>query len=219
MLRVANIFVSIDGEVNSYGQGTFSTFIRLSKCNLRCAWCDTAWAQDRDFGKDMSEDEIMKAVDVIGCEKITITGGEPLLQDIETLIDVIYNAQKDLSIETNGTMPLPKNYCKVNSWIVDRKIGCDFVYANLAKLRVDDFVKIVVWDRSSYEEAKQFHYDNLHLTMASFAFSAVSPQLSHAQLCEWMIEDELFDVKLNCQIHKFIWPKENNTIVFTGIEH
>jgi 7-carboxy-7-deazaguanine synthase len=218
MLRVANIFTSIDGEVNSFGQGTFSTFIRVSGCNLKCRYCDTSWSQNPDYGKLMHENKIMDIVQKIECNKVTITGGEPLLQDISLLLNLLIENGNDISIETNGTILLPKNYINNVSWIVDRKIGEDFKYENLPLLSGGDFIKIIVWDEKSYMEAKQFYGGNAHLTLANFAFSPLLPILPHALLCEWMIKDKLFDVKLNCQIHKFIWSRENNN-VFAGIEH
>lgn len=209
MYRVANIFTSIDGEVNGLGQGCFTIFIRLAGCNLKCRYCDTSWSQSATDGKNMSAQDIVDEVRQRGCNKVTLTGGEPLLQNMNALINALYKNGIDISIETNGTLPLPRECVNKASWIVDYKIGEHFCDENLAVLSPEDFIKIVVWDADSYQQAKDFYCKNDGLTLARFAFSPVSSQLSHAQLCEWMIQDKLFDVVLNCQIHKFIWPKEN----------
>lgn len=209
MYRVANIFTSIDGEVNEFGQGCFATFIRLAGCNLKCFYCDTPWSQLATDGKNMSAQDIINQVVKLGCNKVTITGGEPLSQPVSTLICDLYHQDVDISVETNGTLPLPRECINKASWIVDYKIGEHFCDENLAMLLPKDFIKIVVWDADSYRQAKDFYRKNDGLTLARFAFSPVSSQLSHAQLCEWMIQDKLFDVILNCQIHKFIWAKEN----------
>lgn len=218
MYRVANIFTSIDGEVNELGQGCFTTFIRLAGCNLKCFYCDTPWSQSVTDSKNMSVQEIIDEVSQRGCNKVTITGGEPLLQNTNVLINALYENEIDISIETNGTLPLPRECVNKVSWIIDYKIGECFCMENLAILSPEDFIKIVVWDEDSYRKAKEFYQEADFLTFARFAFSPIIPQLSHAQLCEWMIQDKLFDIVLNCQIHKFIWPKENMN-GFDRIEH
>lgn len=218
MYRVANIFTSIDGEVNGLGQGCFTTFIRLAGCNLKCFYCDTSWSQSDNCGINMSSQEIIGRIIQSGCSKVTITGGEPLLQSINILVDDLCNQEIDISIETNGTLPLPQECIDKVSWVIDYKIGEYFHCENLKVLLPKDFIKIIIWDADSYRQAKDFYHKSDGLTLARFAFSPVSSQLPHAQLCEWMIQDKLFDIVLNCQIHKFIWPKENMN-GFDRIEH
>jgi 7-carboxy-7-deazaguanine synthase len=218
-MQIANIFLSIDGEVNSFGQGTFTTFIRFSNCNLKCSYCDTKWAQTNEQAKEMSIDEILNVVKEIDCQKVTITGGEPLLQsDIVLLIDALKDNGFDISIETNGTILFPDNFKRVDCWIMDCKLHALPLKYNMEILRSFDFIKIPVWDRDSYETAKNIikKYSCLEIQWAISA--VISDKLNHAKLIEWMKTDKLFFVKVNVQLHKFIYPLDN-TNIFNGTEH
>ena len=108
MLRVHSIFRSIDGEGNQYGQGRPTTFIRLGGCNLRCPYCDTAETQPQDSNKyeHLSANQIMNRVLALEVDKVTITGGEPLLQqhDLLPLCTALVRNGIKITVETNGTI-------------------------------------------------------------------------------------------------------------------
>ena len=211
-MRVYSIFNSIDGEVNQWGQGRFSTFIRFSGCNLRCNYCDTKYAQDMDCGKEMSVEEILEEVKKIGCRKITITGGEPLLQaEMKDFLYLLFNQGYKVSIESNGSfrpiLNLP--YC----WVMDWKLASSGMseYMNLENFRdlsSEDFVKFVIQDRLDYDDAlvviKRLRILECY---ATFAFSPAQDKIDPADLIEWMKEDKLFDVIVNLQLHKYMWGK------------
>ena len=103
-MRVNEIFRSINGEVNSIGQGSFCTFIRLAGCSLRCSYCDTEYAQDPKSGREMSVEEIITEVKNLGCRNVTITGGEPLDQrlDLHYLLQKLWFSKHNIVVETNG---------------------------------------------------------------------------------------------------------------------
>jgi 7-carboxy-7-deazaguanine synthase len=100
VLRVNEIFYSIQGEGLRTGQA--SVFVRLSGCNLNCGFCDT----DHTAYTEMSEDQILDVVREIGgrCRWVVLTGGEPLLQPVETLIRVLHEAGYKVQLESNGTV-------------------------------------------------------------------------------------------------------------------
>ena len=77
MLRVTEIFRSIQGESTYAGKPC--VFVRLAGCDLRCTWCDTAYAFNE--GQKMSVDEVLQHVDRYGSPLVEVTGGEPLLQE------------------------------------------------------------------------------------------------------------------------------------------
>ena len=77
-MQVCEIFTSIEGE--GIRAGKVCTFVRFVGCNLRCAWCDTTYSYDG--GKEMSPAEILESIPE-DCMLVTLTGGEPLLQDAE----------------------------------------------------------------------------------------------------------------------------------------
>lgn len=94
---VNEIFDSIQGE--GYWTGVPATFVRLQQCNLRCEWCDTKDTWDGQY-RELTSSQILAEAH---CERIVITGGEPLLHDLTELFQVLKDAGKKIHIETNGT--------------------------------------------------------------------------------------------------------------------
>ena len=96
MLKISEVFFSLQGEGKSAGQPTL--FIRLSGCNLRCNFCDTKYHVE---GRDLKA----KDINLLSTYKRwTITGGEPLLQ--QAAINKLIKGFKPeyVEIETNGTV-------------------------------------------------------------------------------------------------------------------
>lgn len=100
-LLVNEIFYSLQGEGGRTGQA--SVFIRLSKCNLACTFCDTDFA----FGKEMSVQEILDEIGQFGCNWIIWTGGEPTLQLTDEMVAFFKSHGYLQAIETNGTRKVP----------------------------------------------------------------------------------------------------------------
>lgn len=102
-LKVKEIFHSIQGEGAHAGEA--SIFIRLSGCNHNCAYCDTDWTG----GEEFSVEEIWNIIHSdIKSKKIIWTGGEPLLQLDSAVIRYFNYRGYKQSIETNGSIPLPR---------------------------------------------------------------------------------------------------------------
>jgi len=98
-MKINEIFYSIQGEGPQIGMPAW--FIRVSGCNLRCSFCDSAYAFEE--GKDMSIESITETIFANICNNVVITGGEPLLQ--KDLIQLVKNlAHMNVYIETNGTI-------------------------------------------------------------------------------------------------------------------
>lgn len=100
-LTVNEIFYSLQGEGGRSGEP--SLFIRLSKCNLACSFCDTDFA----FGKRMTLDEIHDEISPYPCRWIIWTGGEPTLQLREEIVAYFKERGYRQAIETNGTRRVP----------------------------------------------------------------------------------------------------------------
>lgn len=124
------IFASIQGEGAS--AGVPSVFVRLSLCNLRCTWCDTAytWDWERFDPKveivSLAAEEIVARVEQLGARNVVITGGEPLLQQAELtpLVETLKARGYRLEIETNGTtLPLPALVSCIDQWNVSPKLA------------------------------------------------------------------------------------------------
>ena len=103
MYKINEIFYSLQGE--GYNTGTASVFIRLSGCNLHCAFCDTR----HEEGTMMSLPEIVEQVmQYPKAPLIVLTGGEPSLWiDEDFVMGLKQMTGKRIAIETNGTRPLP----------------------------------------------------------------------------------------------------------------
>ena len=101
MRKINEIFYSLQGE--GYHTGTPAIFVRFSGCNLKCDFCDT----QHEEGKMMTDDEIIAEVKKYPAVTVVLTGGEPSLWIDDELIDRLHQAGKYVTIETNGTRPLP----------------------------------------------------------------------------------------------------------------
>jgi 7-carboxy-7-deazaguanine synthase len=104
ILKITEIFPSIAGEGLRSGEPTI--FIRLTGCNLSCAFCDTKYSWQG--GKEYSEEKILKTVRRIQrrfpAGWVCLTGGEPLLQDVKSLVQKLKEEGFKIHIETNGTV-------------------------------------------------------------------------------------------------------------------
>ena len=216
---ITEIFKSIQGEGSRAGLPCI--FVRLTGCNLRCTWCDTAYAFHG--GKQFSLDEVMARVRELSGENpvrvplVEITGGEPLLQpETPALAQRLLAAGYTTMIETSGerfVSVLPREVIK----IVDVKCPDSgepdtFDMANLEALGTDDAVKFVISTRRDYEFARDFtRGQNLSVRVREILFSPVFadpagtwPGLEPRRLAEWILADAL-PVRLGLQLHKFIW--------------
>src|SRR2546421_12896787 len=102
MLTINEIFHSIQGESTHAGRPC--VFVRLTACDLRCSWCDTAYAFHE--GRKMSVDEVVAAVESYGSPLVEITGGEPLLQDdVYPLMERLLAGGRTVMPEAGGPPP------------------------------------------------------------------------------------------------------------------
>jgi 7-carboxy-7-deazaguanine synthase len=222
---ITEIFKSIQGEGTRAGLPCI--FVRLTGCNLRCTWCDTAYAFHG--GTKMSVEEVLSRVDQLAGRSgnnaasaaniplVELTGGEPLLQEeIYPLAEKLIGAGYTVMIETSGERyigRLPRKVIK----IVDVKCPDSgepdtFEMKNLEALSKEDEVKFVLSTRRDYEFAREFTKEHrLSERVKQVLFSPVFedpqgkwPGLEPRQLAEWILADGL-PVRLGLQLHKFIW--------------
>ena len=207
MLTINEIFYSIQGESTRAGRPC--VFVRLTACDLRCAWCDTAYAFNE--GRKQSVDEVVEAVERHDCPLVEITGGEPLLQeDVYDLMGRLLARGRTVMLETGGHRPIdrvPADVVKIvdikcpGSGEADRND-----WANLDRLSPHDEVKFVVSDRADYEFARNLiERRDLASRCAAVLVSPVHEVLDARVLSEWMLADRL-PARLQLQLHKYIWP-------------
>jgi 7-carboxy-7-deazaguanine synthase len=206
MLTINEIFHSIQGESSRAGQ--LCVFVRLTACDLRCVWCDTAYAFHE--GRKMSVDEVVSAVESHGSPLVEITGGEPLLQeDVYPLMERLLACGRMVMLETGGHRPTARVPSAVLK-IIDVKCPASGEaakndWSNLDRLHSHDEVKFVVQDREDYEYARDIiaRYD-LPSRTAAVLISPVHGVLEPKTLSEWMLADRL-RARLQLQLHKYIW--------------
>ncbi len=208
-MLVTEIFKSIQGE-STYA-GLPCVFVRLTGCNLRCHWCDTAYAFYG--GQKMSREEVLSRVHQLGGKLVEFTGGEPLLQhDVIVLSGEMLAEGYRVLVETSGERfvgELPRAVVKV----VDVKCPGSgeegkFCFDNLKALERKDQIKFVILDENDYCYARDFmRRHELRSRVDEVIFSPVFGRMVPRQLAEWVLRDNL-DVRLGLQLHKFIWEPE-----------
>jgi 7-carboxy-7-deazaguanine synthase len=219
MLTVNEIFHSIQGESTFAGEPC--VFVRLTACDLRCSWCDTAYAFHE--GRKMSVDEVVAAVDGYGCSTVEVTGGEPLLQrDVYPLMSRLLESGKTVLLETGGHRSIEDVPAGVVR-IVDVKCpgsgeSDKMDWANLNRVTPKDQLKFVIKDRADYEYARDIvrqagatHASPLHERVAAVLFSPVHGVMEAKELAGWILADRL-PVRLQLQAHKFIWSPDTRGV-------
>lgn len=206
------MYKSIQGE--SIWQGLPCLFIRVAGCNLKCEWCDTKYAQDKESGTELTIKEIISAVDLFNTEFIEITGGEPLLYmwEVVELTKNLVAKTHHVLIETNGSIRIPDELNFHNPrnrihFIVDVKCPSSRMSEhnyldNLELLSKFDNLKFVIADREDYEYAKQILESNT--VRCDVIFMPVWNTIKPSQLAHWILNDEL-NVRLQVQLHKIMW--------------
>ena len=205
-MKISEIFTSIQGETSFVGLPF--TFVRLTGCNLRCSYCDTQYAYEE--GTEYSLDAVVAEVNKRAVSRAVITGGEPLLQD-ETYIlcSRLLDAGFTVLLETNGSIVIKYVDQRVHR-ILDLKCpgsGMD-KYMNLQNvdyLTVRDEIKFVISHREDFEWALEILKQHELQGRAHVLFSPVSDRLHPQELAEWILQEKL-NVRLQLQIHRYIWP-------------
>lgn len=208
-MRINEIFLSIDGEVNGFdGQGQPTVFIRFQGCSAGCRYCDTKYAQDSLGGEEMTIKEIIKEVKGFEIDKVTITGGEPFEQR-EMLSELVQKLKKRITIETNGLHYLFDYNINNVRYVMDYKLDSsglkvpkEIVNFNLMYLKENDWIKFVVGSKRDFLIAlkiiKRFSFNQFKVAISPI-YGIVEPQ----QLLDWMGESKEF-YHINCQLHKLV---------------
>jgi 7-carboxy-7-deazaguanine synthase len=206
-LSIAEIFYSIQGESSYAGYPCF--FIRLAGCNLRCTYCDTRYAYEKNHPR-YNIDQILTKLKKYPNVLVEITGGEPLLQDgVYPFMDQLLASGRTVLLETNGSINLsgvPEKVIKIMDVKCPGSGMHDMMdFNNFSFLNRTDEVKFVISSRQDYDWAVKLvsAYGLQHV--ATVTFSPVIAALSPADLAGWILEDHL-PVRLRLQLHTIIWP-------------
>ena len=208
-IRVHEIYESIQGE--STFAGLPCTFVRLSRCNLRCRWCDTP--QAFEGGTEMPRAEVLAKALSFGTSLVELTGGEPLLQaGAIPLLQELCDAGRTVLLETSGERDISEVDPRVHR-IMDLKAPGSGEskrnrWENIAELSKRDEVKLVLADRADYDWAKAVIAEHrLPDRVNAVLLSCVWGELDPKDLVKWVLEDRL-PVRVQMQMHKLIWDAD-----------
>lgn len=236
-LVINEIYLSLQGE--STFAGLPCIFIRLTACDLRCSYCDTAYAFTE--GKKMTFAKILGEIEKLAAPfhppplpLVELTGGEPLLQKNSLpLMRQICDAGFTVLLETSGAHDLSTVDSRVHR-IMDLKCPssgeCERNhYGNIPNLKATDEIKFVIGALEDYEWAKEQIAKYRLEKICPLLFSWVHPlapeqqnkslkkvppgltPISRRELAEKIIADAL-PVRFQAQLHKLIWPAEQRGV-------
>lgn len=220
---VAELFASVNGEGLHAGQ--FSTFIRFVGCNLRCSYCDTQWACQKDCpSTEMTCQELTEKVLAEGTPCVTITGGEPLLQPLlpKLIKKLVEDTSCFVEIETNGSCDLSelaKLRTEIESEGHARRIGFTMDWklpssemedamleSNLNLLDADDCLKFVAGSFKDLHAAHALISKHQLIEKCPLVFSPVFGKINPAEIVEFLGSNNLKQARIQVQLHKVIWP-------------
>ncbi len=219
MLPVVEKFVSINGEGTRAGE--LSAFIRFKGCNLCCSYCDTKWANRPDAESEQyTADELCDWAKGTGIRNVTLTGGEPLLQnELFVLTDLLIQNGMSVEIETNGSVSvkeLSQRECRP-VFTIDYKLPSSGMeenndVSNFSLLCEKDTVKFVSGSMNDLERAAEIIDKYSLLGKCNVYISPVFGKIDPQDIVEFMKAERLNGVRLQLQLHKFIWATEERGV-------
>jgi 7-carboxy-7-deazaguanine synthase len=206
-MRVTEIFHSLQGEGTRAGRPC--VFVRFTGCDLRCTYCDTAYAFHG--GREMSRAEVLAEAELHPTRLVLLTGGEPLLQpELPALARDLLERGWEVTLETHGQRPmdhLPDGVVR----IADVKTPGSGAPATdlgwLARMRPRDEVKFVVTSEEDFRWSLEVIRSQALEDRVTVLLSPVQGQVDPRDLARWMLESGV-RARLNLQLHKVIWGPE-----------
>ena len=228
-MLINEIFSSIDGE--GIRTGFPVTFIRTYGCNLLCSYCDTLYAVDPQTEEDkenafitMTVDEIVDRCFDLKNKKITFTGGEPLIQkDAPELVARLLEEGFEVNIETNGAVNLSEFNDKLVDVLSDDELLNNMIYTldykcpssgmedkmileNIDYLNDIDVLKFVVGSQEDLDTMKRIVTE--YTPECNIFISPVFGHIEPVALVDYILENNLQNVRVQLQLHKIIWPAD-----------
>ena len=207
-LVVCETFASLMGESTRAGVPAY--FIRLTGCNLRCRYCDTAYAYEG--GSAMTVGALVDLARSQPHRLVLVTGGEPLLQaETPALLTELLDTGLTTCLETNGSLPIGAVDARVHR-ILDVKcpgsgMAHHNVWANMDLLTSRDEVKFVVADQLDFTWALEVIANFRLAERLPVLISPVFGQVALKEATAWILATRL-PLRLNPQLHKYIWGPE-----------
>lgn len=193
-LPLVEIFPSIQGE--GYYSGMPATFIRIAGCDVGCSWCDTVDSWNADDYPLFSIDEIVKRVKSFTILTVVITGGEPLLYNMDNLTGKLYENEYQVHVETSGVYPLSGTW----NWIsLSPKVHKP---PRVEMFKLANEVKVIIQTREDFKWA-----EGVRRQVSKHCKLFLQPEWSKRQVItpeiyKYILQNPWWNVSL--QIHKFM---------------
>lgn len=193
-LPLVEEFYSIQGE--GYNTGKAAYFIRLGGCDVGCSWCDSRYSWNPDLHPMVSTDEIIKNVIGSGTDSVVVTGGEPLMWNLDLLCSSLKKKKLNTFIETSGTYPLSGSW----DWI------CLSPKRNQPPLPeiciLANELKIIVENKSDFAWAEKYR-----AIVSSECRLYLQPEWSRSEktipeIVDYVKKNSVWNISL--QVHKFM---------------
>lgn len=230
-MNICELFLSVEGEGKR--TGIPAVFVRKSLCNMRpyCSYCDTAYSFKENPDNETSVPALMtKLYEVAGgvktgCKRVTFTGGEPLYfkdekDKIETedLLNTLTYNGFEVNVETNGSIDLEPwadivrrhGFFTMDWKSISSGASKNMKVSNLNVLDEEDVLKFVVGTQEDLDQMKSVLnlYDIKSQVYVSPVFGKINPQ----DIVSYVLENRLYDVKVQLQLHKYIWDKDKRGV-------
>lgn len=221
-LLINEIFLATQGEGPNVGRPV--VFIRTFGCNMRCSYCDTMYAVEGDDHRVMTVNDIMNAVEHIahGCKYVCVTGGEPLIQkNIQSLFKALSNKGHEVDVETNGSIDVdPFRISKIQGISIPPKQLIHFTadyktsasnesdkmnIKYLKNLCSEDSLKFVVGSKDDMVKAINIMNELSSYNHPQYFFSPVFGMITPAEINEFILDNHLWDVRVQVQLHKIMY--------------
>lgn len=147
-IPVMEDFYTLQGE--GYHQGRAAYFIRLGGCDVGCVWCDVKESWDGSKFEKYSPAQLLAKVKHTPAEIVVITGGEPLMHNLDTLTHMFREAGLKMHIETSGAHPLTGKW----DWICLSPKKFKAPLAEIVPLANE--LKVVVFNKSDFAWAEKY---------------------------------------------------------------
>jgi organic radical activating enzyme len=194
MLPLVEEFFTVQGE--GYHTGEAAWFIRLGGCDVGCNWCDSRFAWKPDVHPLVDTGTIIEHAVLSGTKSVVVTGGEPLLWNLDFLCSGLKERDIRTFIETSGAYPLSGEW----DWIClspKKKSPPDNVICRKA-----DELKVIIEDKNDFEWAEEYrrHVDEkcrLFLQPEWSRFDFIIPEIVEyvKRNPEW---------RISLQVHKYM---------------
>ena len=219
-LLITEIFYSLQGETSLIGVPF--VFIRLTGCNLRCTYCDSAYSFH--CGTKMSLESVLAEVKKYKVKHVLMTGGEPLLQrNTLEMMDLLRREGYEVSVETHGEVSIEEASRRARI-VMDIKTPGSAMsrggyLKNLKFLKPTDEVKFVITSLADYQWAKELVNSNIIPTseiLFSPAMKAVGAPgtydgIEPRVLADLVVQDQLA-VRFQWQLHKLLWGADTKGV-------